>query len=214
MEPDYAMSDILGSIHQRYIASRRVRILASLLAPLLPDRGRILDVGSGDGSVSYSILGLRPGLHIEGLEILPRVSPQIKVSRYDGTTIPFPDKSFEAVMFVDVLHHAADPAQLLCEGARVAGKCVVIKDHVAEGLLATATLRFMDRVGNARHGVDLPYNYWRREQWQHEFQRIGLSPVIWKDVLGLYPWPANWLFDRSLHFVSSLKRVVEAKTIC
>jgi SAM-dependent methyltransferase len=184
---------------------RRVRVLASLLAPLLPDRGRILDIGCGDGSVSQAILSSRPGLDIEGLEVLPRGSPQIKVSAYDGRSIPFPDKSFEAVMLVDVLHHAANPVQLLCEGARVAGECVVIKDHVVEGLLATATLRFMDRVGNARHGVDLPYNYWRREQWQREFQRIGLSPVIWKDALGLYPWPANWLFDRSLHFLTKLE---------
>ena len=199
-----AMPDIKGYLHERYIAPRRVGILAGLLAPLLPESGRVLDVGCGDGAVSQAILRLRPDLHIEGIEVLSRGTPEISVSAYDGKHIPFSDKSFDAVMFVDVLHHAADPAQLLREGARVASKCVVIKDHTPEGFLAFTTLRFMDRVGNTRHGVALPYNYWRREQWQQEFHRVGLSPVIWKDSLRLYPWPASLLFDRSLHFVSRL----------
>lgn len=199
------MTGITGSLQQRYVAPRRAGILAAHLAPLLPERGRVLDVGCGDGAVSQAILRLRPDLQIQGVEVLLRGAPQIAVSAYDGHNIPFPDKSFDAVMFVDVLHHAAEPAQLLREAARVAAKCVVIKDHTAEGLLAFATLRFMDRVGNARHGVALPFNYWRHAQWQQEFERVGLSPVIWKDSLHLYPWPASLWFDRSLHFVSRLQ---------
>ena len=88
-----------------------------------------------------------------------------------------------------------------------AAKCVVIKDHIAEGFLAGATLRFMDRVGNARHGVALPYNYWRRAQWLREIERAGLCPVIWKDALHLYPWPASLVFDRGLHFLCRLEAV-------
>lgn len=199
------MTDITGSLHQRYVAPRRAGILAAHLAPLLPERGRVLDVGCGDGAVSQAILRLRPDLQIQGVEVLLRGTPQIAASAYDGKNIPFPDKAFDAVMFVDVLHHTAEPARLLREGARVAAKCVVIKDHTAEGLLAFATLRFMDRVGNARHGVALPFNYWRHAQWRQEFERVGLSPVIWKDALHLYPWPASLWFDRSLHFVSRLQ---------
>jgi SAM-dependent methyltransferase len=201
------MADITSSIHERYVAPRRAGILARHLAPLLPESGRVLDVGCGDGAVSQAILRLRRDRHIEGIEVLPREAPAIAVPAYDGKNMPFPDKSFDAVMFVDVLHHAADPAQLLREAARVARKCVAIKDHTAEGLMAFATLRFMDRVGNARHGVALPYNYWRRAQWQQEFERVGLSSVIWKDSLHLYPWPASLWFDRSLHFVSRLESV-------
>ena len=199
------MAAITDSIHERYVAPRRAEILARHLVPLLPESRRVLDVGCGDGAVSHAIKRLRPDLHFEGIEVLPRGSPQISVSTYDGETIPFPDKSFDAVMFVDVLHHAADPARLLREAARVAAKCVVIKDHFAEGWLAAATLRFMDRVGNARHGVALPFNYWKRAQWQREFDRVGLSPVVWQDSLHLYPWPASLAFDRRLHFVCRLQ---------
>jgi SAM-dependent methyltransferase len=201
------MADITGSIHERYVAPRRAGILAGHIAPLLPENGRVLDVGCGDGAVSREIMQLRPGLHIEGVEVLPRGRPEIEVSAYDGNNIPFHDKSFDAAMFVDVLHHAADPAQLLREAARVARQYVVIKDHLAEGWLAASMLRFMDRVGNARHGVALPYNYWRRALWQQELERAGLFPAIWKESLHLYPWPANLVFDRSLHFVSRLEVV-------
>ncbi len=50
------------------------------------------------------------------------------------------------------------PARLLAEAKRVSRGGIVIKDHFREGVLADATLRFMDWVGNAQHGVVLPYN--------------------------------------------------------
>jgi SAM-dependent methyltransferase len=200
------MTNIAGSIHQQYVAPRRVGILARHLAPLLPENGRVLDVGCGDGAVSHAIERERPDLHVEGIEVMRRGRPEIKVSIYDGKTIPFADQSFDAVLFADVLHHAADPEQLLREAARVAAKCVVIKDHLADGLLAVPTLRLMDWVGNAGHGVALPYRYWKRAQWEQEFKRAGFVPVMWKDSLDLYSWAASWWFDRGLHFVSRLER--------
>jgi SAM-dependent methyltransferase len=198
------MTNFADFIHQNYVAPRRVRILAAHVAPLLPEKARVLDVGCGDGEVSQAILGLRPDLHLEGVEVLLRGKPRIKVSAYDGRTLPFADKSFDAVMFVDVLHHTDDPAQLLREASRVATQCVVIKDHTAEGLFAFGTLRFLDWVGNARHGVALPYNYWRRSQWTRELGQAHLSPALWNARLDLYPWPASAFFDRTLHFVTQL----------
>jgi SAM-dependent methyltransferase len=198
------MTSFAEFVHQSYVAPRRVRILAGHLAPLLPDKARVLDVGCGDGEVSAAILELRPDLHVEGVEVLLRGKPRIKVSAYDGRRLPFLDKSLDAVMFVDVLHHTVDPAQLLREAARVATKCVIIKDHTAEGIFALATLRFLDRVGNVRHGVALPYNYWRRSQWTEELQLARLLPVSWNAKLHLYPWPASVLFERRLQFVAQL----------
>lgn len=199
------MGRLTDSIHAHYVAPRRAALLAGRLAPLLPQKARVLDVGCGAGEVSRSILALRPDLAMEGVEVLLRGKPEIKVTSFDGHTLPFPDSSFDAVLFVDVLHHAEDPSRLLRESARVASQFVVIKDHTADGVLARATLRFLDRVGNARHGVALPYRYWTREEWNRELASARLSAVSWDGRPGLYPWPASIFFDRSLHFVARLE---------
>jgi hypothetical protein len=95
---------------------------------------------------------------------------------------------------------------LLSEAARVARRAIVIKDHLADGILAVPTLRFMDRVGNARHGVALPYNYWCHERWLDAFQRLGLSVGDWASQLRIYPWPLDWCFGRYLHFATCLNK--------
>jgi hypothetical protein len=82
----------------------------------------------------------------------------------------------------------------------------VIKDHTLTGILAGPTLRLMDRISNARHGVALPFNYWTPEQWTLACDELGLKTGAWKNQLGLYPRPARWIFDRSLHFVALLER--------
>ena len=90
------------------------------------------------------------------------------------------------------------------EARRVARKAVLIKDHTRDGLMAGPTLRFMDWGANAPHGVALPYNYWNEQQWRESFERIGLTPSVWRNRLGLYPPGVSWIFGRSLHFIARL----------
>jgi hypothetical protein len=95
---------------------------------------------------------------------------------------------------------------LLREAVRVARQGLLIKDHTLTGFLAGRTLRLMDRVGNQRHGVALPYNYWTLQEWLNSFEALGLKIGAWKTKLGVFTPPANWLFERSLHFVARLDR--------
>ena len=199
------MRSVTGLVHERVVFDRRVRVLAECMAPLIPPGARVLDVGCGDGTIDALIGAKRPDVRIEGIDVLVRPRTKIVVTAFDGRTIPFPDNSFDAAMFIDVLHHTGDPLVLLREAMRVAGT-IVLKDHCRDGLLAGPTLRFMDYVGNAHHGVALPYNYWRRRQWDAVFRTLGLKVGSWSDRLGLYVWPASLLFDRDLHFVCSLSR--------
>jgi SAM-dependent methyltransferase len=164
----------------------------------------VVDVGCGDGKITAAISRLRPDADVSGLDVLSRPRTEIPVRSFDGTTIPLADRSVDVVMFVDVLHHTADPMVLLREARRVMRRAIVIKDHTMDGFLAGPTLRFMDRIGNARHGVALPYNYWTSVQWDRAIQDLGLRATIWKKDLGLYPKPAQWVFERSLHFLGVL----------
>jgi hypothetical protein len=93
---------------------------------------------------------------------------------------------------------------MLREAVRVSRQVLVIKDHLADGFLARPTLRFMDWVGNAPHGVALPYNYWPRAAWMTAFLTLGLTVKVWNTEVPLYPWPASWVFGRSLHMIAQL----------
>lgn len=195
---------LLDRIHGDYVQARRVRVLSEQIAALLPHGSRVLDVDCGDGLLASLIKGKRPDLEITGIDVLVRPSTRIPVERFDGVRIPFGDDSVDVVMFVDVLHHADDPAMLLREAARTARSAILIKDHTLNGMLASLTLRFMDWAGNARHGVALPYNYWNRKKWLDVCEGLGLRIEVWRGDLNIYPWPATWIFDRSLHFLARL----------
>ena len=194
----------LDGFHQNYILGRRVRILAAHLARLVPRGASVLDVGSGDGLLAQELLHRRPDISIRGVDVQVRETAAIPVTIYDGRTLPFEAAAFDALIIVDVLHHADDPALLLREAARVARRSILIKDHTSDRFLAVPTLRLMDRVGNARHGVALPHHYWRRQTWIEQFAALGLDVNSWENDLGLFRGPARWLFGGSLHFLAGV----------
>jgi SAM-dependent methyltransferase len=197
--------NVLDGLHGRHIHPRRVRVLTHQLARLIPVGAHVLDVGCGDGLLSASLASLRADLTVEGADVLVRSHTQIPVRQFDGNHLPFDDATFDVVLFVDVLHHVDDPLSALAEARRVA-PLIVLKDHLRQGVGAHACLRFMDWIGNARHGVALPYQYWTPQQWEDAFRELQLHRVEWHERLGLYPTPASWIFERSLHFVAKLSR--------
>jgi len=195
----------LDEFHSNYVHTQRVTKLCEHLVEVIPIDSSILDVGCGDGQLARLIMNKRADIEISGVDVLARRDTGIPVSNFDGTTLPFSDKSFDLVMFIDVLHHTENPKVLLREAARVAKKGIVLKDHTRNGLLANETLRLMDWVGNAKHGVALPYNYWSLREWQTAFAELKLKPRVWLKNLNLYPAPIDWIFGRSLHFISLLE---------
>jgi len=200
---------VVETIHGGYVHGRRVRALSEHLARVLPEGAKVLDVGCGDGLVARAVLERRRDLEILGIDVLVREGAHIAVEQFDGRKMPAENDSYDVVMFVDVLHHTDDPMVLLREAKRVARRAVVIKDHTRDGFLAGTTLRVMDRVGNARHGVRLPYNYWTRSRWEVAFEELGLKVAVWERDLGIYPAWADWVFGRGLHFVARLERAAE-----
>jgi SAM-dependent methyltransferase len=201
---------LLGRVHRDYVYKRRVSKLAGLIAQIVPHGASTLDVGCGDGLLARALLDQRPDVTVRGIDVLVRKQTHVPVEPFNGSEIPAATGSYDIVMFVDVLHHVADPVILLAEAVRVARAGLVIKDHTLCGVLASPTLRFMDWVGNARHGVALPYNYWPLKKWHEVIAALGLAIAEWRSDLGLYPWPFDCAFGRSLHFVARLQVPAEA----
>lgn len=196
----------MKNVHDKLVFKRRVQVLSDELAERLPENARVLDVGCGSGDIASAIMAKRPDVTIHGVDVLVRPGTAITVMQFDGNRIPVDDNTYDVAMLVDVLHHTDDPAALLEEAARVSSTGVLVKDHYRDGPVAGLILRFMDWVGNASHGVRLPYNYLARTQWQGIWQRLGLAPKHLGEDLGIYPMPFDLIFGRGLHFVTMLAK--------
>tara|TARA_R110002111_G_scaffold262504_1_gene338899 strand:- start:69063 stop:69605 length:543 start_codon:yes stop_codon:yes gene_type:complete len=177
----------------------------SHILPLLPKEGLVLDVGCGDGLLGSLLQSKTQGVELKGLDVLVRKQTRIPVIPFDGSTIPFEDKSVDTILLIDVLHHTSDPGAILQEVKRVARKSIIIKDHTRDGLFARPTLRFMDWVGNASYGIALPYNYLSYQEWLTLFSELDLTTSDWNGNLHIYPKPADYLFGRSLHFLTRIE---------
>lgn len=195
----------LDVLHERFVFRRRILRLARLLEPLLPLHASVLDVGCGDGRLAETILSLRPDLRFVGTDSRLRGQARFPIYRALGSALPHAEAAFDAVLLVDVLHHTREPSDVIAEAARVARSCILIKDHTRDTRTARWLLRFMDLVGNARHAVDLPFNYWSTGEWERAFPRHGLRIRTWVRHLPLYPWWAAWLFSRGLHCIIALE---------
>jgi ubiquinone/menaquinone biosynthesis C-methylase UbiE len=198
------MSSLIDFIHRHLVSDRRITVLARQLAELLPPNASVLDVGCGPGTLTARVAAQRPDCTFRGIDVMVRPDSVIPVDLFDGQHIPLADASVDVVMFVDVLHHTDDPNVLLREARRVARRCVVIKDHRRDGFLAGPTLRVMDWVGNAHHGVRLPYNYLSEREWREAFAAAGLTPDVWQQRLGIHSAVLDPLVGRELHFLARL----------
>ena len=126
----------------------------------------------------------------------------IKVTVYDGKTIPYEDGTFDTIIIIDVLHHTDDPNLIVAEMARVSSKYVIVKDHLKSGLISYLKLCIMDYVGNAHYHVRLPYNYQSKKQWETIFKNNNFKIVEWHEHLNLYKGLFHLLFDCDLHFIT------------
>ncbi len=198
--------EALATFHSKTVLKRRVSVLAEAIGPLIPPGSRIIDLGCGDGALSASIVTRTQGVTIEGYEALVRGECCIPVHAFDGTHVPLDDASVDGVLLADVLHHTEDPMVLMREAVRVARHFIIIKDHRTSRMGAVPLLRFMDWVGNRAHHVALPYNYWSEAQWHQAWHALETNVEYHKTKLGLYPRPANWLFEHGLHFLAKLSK--------
>src|SRR5690554_5749886 len=196
---------LIKTLHSKFIFNRRVQMIARGIAASVPDNCRILDIGCGDGRISYEVARLRSDIEYNGIDILQRPKCYIPFEKYDGINIPKSYNSCEVVQFVDVLHHVDDIGKLLQSSILPGTKYVIIKDHEYKTRLDLLLLKLMDWVGNAPHGVRLSYNFKTKQYWQSLFEQLNLEKVYYNNSLKLYPVPLQGVFGRRLHFLALLK---------
>lgn len=130
--------------HDSVLSSHRWRTAensAGYLLPLLTGGQRLLDVGSGPGTITVDLarvvapgetVALEQSAEVVGLTLAAAEAAGVTVTGAVGDVheLPFPDDSFDVVHAHQVLQHVADPAQALREMARVCrpGGVVAVRD--------------------------------------------------------------------------------------
>lgn len=200
------MLSFIKKLHHKYVFLRRIEVISDGINNQLPVVNSVLDIGCGDGSISKKIIDKRKDLKIVGIDIMERPMCHIEYVSFDGTTIPFEDNSFDAVQLVDVLHHTCNIKELMIESLSKSSQYMIIKDHIYVNRIDFLTLKFMDWIGNAPHGVEIIYNFQKEKYWMNLFKELNLEIVSIERKVKLYPTLFNLIFGRKLHFIVILKK--------
>ncbi|MDA3880708.1 MAG: class I SAM-dependent methyltransferase [Prolixibacteraceae bacterium] len=197
---------IIINLHHKFVFSRRVEIIAEIISQIIPANTKILDIGCGDGTISKMIANRVEGIYYEGIDIAERPTCAIPFTKYNGINMPFEANAFNAVQFIDVLHHTTNVNELVNSALQKADTYFIVKDHICNNHFDFFILKIMDWIGNVPHGVNLEYNFKPESYWLSFFEKLNLEILYYNNSLPLYSQPFNLIFGRKLHFIALLKK--------
>jgi ubiquinone/menaquinone biosynthesis C-methylase UbiE len=109
----------------------------------------LLDVGSATGRGLANLASMLPGALVCGVEPVAALLKEaagilrnVSLVRGSGESLPFMDRSFDAVCEISILHHVPDPAAVVLEMMRVANKMIIISDSNRFGQGSSASRWF------------------------------------------------------------------------
>src|SRR3954447_15535567 len=116
----------------RWFIETQTRITLGFLGAL-PVGASILDVGGGHGQITPPLLEAGYEVTVAGSDpsCATRLQPWISAGRCkfevaDLRTLPYPDRSFDAVVCLRLLPHSVDWRNLIAELCRVASRSVIV----------------------------------------------------------------------------------------
>lgn len=150
----------------------RARIISNIYRPWISKAKKVLDVGCGNAVVS-EYLRNRFGLELWGCDILDYRKKKIPfMLMRTKETLPFKDKTFDVVLFNDVLHHAEEGSLLglLKEALRAGNEILIFEDH------PSLLLKIFDKFVNLFYSIKMPHasSLKSKKEWENLLSRGGL----------------------------------------
>lgn len=155
----------------------KARSKRNRLGAFLKNPGSVLDVGCGNGALAHLLQ--KDGVQIETVDIVNKsIFEDLQPQVYDGKNFPFPDKSFDTVMLITMLHHTPDPEAVLREAARV-GKKVIIMEDVYRNRAQKQLTFFVDSLVNWEF-KDHPHTNKSDQEWRQCFEKLGWKLIAFR----------------------------------
>lgn len=143
-----------------------------LATPLLPAGARVLELGAGDGWQASRLS--EQGFAVTAIDVggsTNRRPQYFPVMEYDGTTLPFPDNSFDAVYSSNVMEHVVEFDKVQSELARV-----LTPGGIAVHCVPSATWRIWTTLGHPVRVARRTLNHVSRRQPRENSPTSGHHP--------------------------------------
>jgi ubiquinone/menaquinone biosynthesis C-methylase UbiE len=170
---------VVFGLKRRWLRERRRRKVARAydmaleIARVIPRDAEVLDVGCGNGFIAHHLSAML-GRGVVGIDLGSTTEAPIDFRQYDGARFPAPDKSFSAVTFCYVLHHAQDIPLMLSEMRRVLrdGGLAVIYEDIPQSWWDKGVCWFHNRQWKNRTG---PCSFRLESEWRKLFETFGFE---------------------------------------
>lgn len=184
----------LKKIYFKKWGPKWVKNKISSVTELLNENDLILDVGSGNGLVAYTLMQL--GYDVMLLDIAHQAfDPSVKPVIYDGKQIPFADKKFDVALVLSVLHHTQNPEALLKEVGRVA-KRIIINEDIYDNKLQKYLTLFSDALINSGY-APCPRTNKNDQAWKSTFKDLKFR------ILNVKYMRVLFFFKQAIYHIAS-----------
>lgn len=165
---------------------------------LVPQRCKVLDVGAWSCYLGQ-LLRDRMGCEVLSLDVVNANKTDMPFQVFDGKALPVDSLSYDVVLYLYVLHHAADDQPLLDEARRVLrdGGCLLVAEDSVDGAWNRA-------LTNGFHiwlwlvtRMTCDGTFRTADRWRKRFHEAGFEvkeTVFLGHHLGRHLWPNNVLF--------------------
>ncbi len=178
----------------------RAEQITQHFADQISEKSRVLDLGGGWGFYADPLK--RRGHESLILDVVKPGYQRAPVVLYDGSRIPFPDKSFDVTVLVTMLHHVPDPEALFREVRRVTRQKVVVVEDLYHHTAGRWWTICRDRILNVEFMAH-PHQFRTDGGWREFFKTAGFKVCSFKSFF-------TWLLGlRILQGVYILEKIQE-----
>lgn len=157
-----------------YIHAKAGRNMSRDLSSYIKPGFTVLDLGCGVGAVGHT-LAQELNISVVGTDVRDVRIVDIPFKITNGKKLPFPDKSFDAVLIAYVLHHTSNREAILREATRVCKGRIFVYEDTPQNFLHAISCFIHGFSYGSLFGIEKRCKFLTRDEWTHIFGKLGLK---------------------------------------